>query len=210
MDSIVVFGCGGHSKVVSDVIQREGNYKIEAYYDENPKSKIFLGSPVFSSKPDLQTALVSGNIKFAAIAIGNNEVRRKLSLMAQELGLILPVIVDPSAIISQNVRLGMGTIVMPGAIVNADTQIQEGTILNTASVVEHDCMVGAYTHVAPGSVLCGGVQVGEMSLIGARTVAIPLMKIGAYCSIGAGSVIVRAIPNNSCAYGNPARVKQNK
>ncbi|KYG69894.1 hypothetical protein AZI85_15995 [Bdellovibrio bacteriovorus] len=207
MESILVFGCGGHSKVVSDVIQREGNYRIAAYYDENPKNKMFLGTPVYSTKADLQTAMISGNIKSAAIAIGSNEVRRKFSLMAQDLGLKLPVIVDPSAIISQNVRLGRGTVVMPGAIVNTDTQILEGTILNTASVVEHDCVIGAYTHIAPGSVLCGGVHVGEMSLIGARTVAIPLTKIGAYCSIGAGSVVVREIPNNSCAYGNPARAK---
>ncbi|RIN66386.1 acetyltransferase, partial [Staphylococcus simulans] len=35
MKSILIIGNGGHAKVVRDVIEAEGNYKVGGYLDDN-------------------------------------------------------------------------------------------------------------------------------------------------------------------------------
>lgn len=50
------------------------------------------------------------------------------------------------------------------------------------------------------------VFIGNDCWIGGLTVICPGVKIGNGCTIGAGSVVVKDIPDNSLAVGNPARV----
>jgi len=95
---------------------------------------------------------------------------------------------------------------MPLSVVNPRAVIKENVILNTACVVEHDCFVGAHSHIAPRAVLCGGVRVGEETHIGAGAVVVQGIKIGSWCVIGAGAVVVRNVHDGEIVVGNPARV----
>ena len=80
-------------------------------------------------------------------------------------------------------------------------------IVNTASSIDHDCILEDFTFIGPNATLCGGVEIGECSFIGAGSVILPYIKIGKNCIIGAGSVVTKNIPDNSTAYGNPAKIK---
>lgn len=50
------------------------------------------------------------------------------------------------------------------------------------------------------------VSIGENCWIGGSVTILPGVSIGDNCTIGAGSVVVRDIPSNSVAVGNPCRV----
>ena len=50
------------------------------------------------------------------------------------------------------------------------------------------------------------VSIGNDCWIGGNTVICPGVTIGDGCTIGAGSVVTKAIPPNSLAVGNPAKV----
>lgn len=50
------------------------------------------------------------------------------------------------------------------------------------------------------------VQIGNDCWLGANVVVCPGVTIGENCVIGAGSVVVKDIPNNSFAAGNPCKV----
>ncbi len=50
------------------------------------------------------------------------------------------------------------------------------------------------------------ITIGNNVWIGAGVTVLPGVKIGDNCVIGAGSVVVRSIPENSIAVGNPCRV----
>ena len=43
---IFVFGCGGHAKVVSEVIEATGQWRIAGYVTDNPQGERFLGREV--------------------------------------------------------------------------------------------------------------------------------------------------------------------
>lgn len=50
------------------------------------------------------------------------------------------------------------------------------------------------------------VTIGDNCWIGGGTTILPGVTIGNNCTIGAGSVVVKDIPDNSIAVGNPCRV----
>ena len=50
------------------------------------------------------------------------------------------------------------------------------------------------------------IKVGDNVWIGGNVVVLPGVTIGNNCVIGAGSVVVKDIPDNSIAVGNPCKV----
>lgn len=53
---------------------------------------------------------------------------------------------------------------------------------------------------------CLPITIGEDSWLGSGVIVCPGVTIGNRCIIGAGSVVVKDIPDDSMAVGNPARV----
>lgn len=95
---------------------------------------------------------------------------------------------------------------MGGVVINADTAVGKHCIINTSASADHDCIIEDFVHISPHAALCGGVTVGEGAHIGTGAIIIPGKKIGAHSIIGAGAVVLRDIPPNVVAVGNPARV----
>ena len=50
------------------------------------------------------------------------------------------------------------------------------------------------------------INVGNNVWIGGNVVVLPGVTIGDNCVIGAGSIVVKDIPKNSVAFGNPCKV----
>ena len=50
------------------------------------------------------------------------------------------------------------------------------------------------------------IKVGDNVWIGGNVVVLPGVTIGNNCVIGAGSIVVKNIPDNSIAVGNPCKV----
>ena len=82
--------------------------------------------------------------------MGTGHIRDSLYSRLKNIGFSLPVISDPSAVISEHSVIGEGTFVGKNAVVNADARIGKMTIINTASVVEHEVSVGDFSHIAVG------------------------------------------------------------
>jgi len=177
---INIYGKGGHAKVINSVL---GGSQVSFYNDEDF---------------DLQQGPW-------VIAIGNNKSRKRIA--KEVLGEIEYVtVISDSAIIS-NYDIGEGSQILQGAVVQIDTKIGKHCIINTAASVDHDCILADFSFIGPNATLCGGVEIGECTFIGAGVVILPGIKIGKNCMIGAGSVVTKDIPDNSTAYGNPAKIK---
>ena len=198
---IFVFGCGGHAKVVSDVIRAAGGWTIAGYIAPEPDDARFLGHEVIEESRFLQDYGGSA----VALAVGDNSLRRKLYARTQE-SFSFPVLVHPSASVSPSSRLGEGTVVMPGAVINAEAQVGRFCVVNSAAVLEHDCRLEDYVSLAPRACVCGSCSLGEGCYIGAGATIIQGRRLGQDCLVAAGAVVCADIDDNSIAMGVPARV----
>lgn len=204
MEKIVLLGCGGHTKSVTDAILRSKEYSI-AGFTGLPEDKGFsyAGFEIIGNDSDLETIYKSG-VKNAFICIGfmgNSLLRQKKAEQLKKIGFNIPVIIDPSAVISKDALIGEGSFVGKGAVINADVKIGRHTIINTCAVVEHDCTVGDFSHISVGAVLCGGVTVGENSFIGASSTIIQQKQVGNDVIIGAAGIVLKNVENGTKAVG---------
>ncbi|MBY0553597.1 NeuD/PglB/VioB family sugar acetyltransferase [bacterium] len=202
MENVVIFGTGGHAKVVTDILLRQKIYKPVAFLSLNESLTTFLGLPHFH-----QSILPQKNFKTGVVAIGDNFIR---SQVVEFIKTHIPdfkfiTAVHPSAQIAGDVVLSDGTVVMANCVVNSGSNIGSHAILNTGSVVDHDCKIEQFASIAPGCVLGGNVVVGEFSAISLGANVIHGKKIGQHTVIGAGALVLEDVEGFKVAYGSPCR-----
>jgi len=202
---IIVYGGSGHAKVVIDCIEEQGVYNIK-YIIENDIQKIgskLLGYPIIS--PD---ELDLSNCYFV-VAIGNDEIRKKLYIQLINLGYLPAIIIHPLAYVSKYATVGGGSVVLKGATINACAKVGENIIVNTHSIIEHDCIIGDHSQISPNATICGACNVGEGCYIGAGSIIRQCLNVGDWSYVGMGSNVVKDITANCLVYGNPAKKIKN-
>jgi len=200
MATINLFGASGHAKVVMDIIRAQGD-EVGCLYDDAPHCREIQGKPVYRAL-DIR---VAGPM---IISIGVCRIRKLISERYNQLQFAKAI--HPSAVISPSAYIGGGTVIMPAVVINADARIGKHCIINTNSSIDHECKIGDYVHIAPGCAISGEVEIGECTWIGVGSCIKQGIHIGKNCMIGGGSVVVKDIPDNAVAYGNPCKpVRQN-
>jgi acetyltransferase EpsM len=198
--NMILFGASGHCKSVID-ISESVNEPISYILDDNPKTDTLFGISVrkLSVENDYKN-------EKCVIAIGNNKVRKSLSL---KLHFAFATLIHKTASVSKRSTLGCGTVVMAKAIINAAVIIGKHCIINSAAVIEHDCYIEDYVHISPNASLAGEVIVGEGAHIGIGACVLQGIKIGKWATIGAGAVVIKDVPDYAVVVGNPAKIIKN-
>lgn len=197
MKEITIFGGGGHCYALVALLQADTQYKPVVILDKNPSDKEILGVPV--EKRTDNNKLHS----YAAIAIGNNAIRKKI---AESLTVSCPTFVHTSAIVYASATIGKGVQILPNAVVDAAVTIGDFTIINNNATVSHNTIVENYCHIAINAAISGGCIIGEGTLVGAGSVVLPEITIGKWCIIGAGAVVLKDVPDGATVVGNPANI----
>jgi acetyltransferase EpsM len=168
MKPIYLYGCGGHGKVILDILHYQGQV-VAAFVDDNPLPGItqLHGVPVYPTNTILPT-LNPEQIQWI-VSIGNNTIRQKIAEFLSFQRHSFATAIHPSAQIGTNVIIAPGTVIMANTAINIDTQIGHHVIINTGSTIDHDCIIDDYCHIAPGCTLGGQVKVGKASLLGTGT-----------------------------------------
>jgi len=204
MSGLVIWGAGGHGKVVLEVARAMGVFPRIAFLDDAASPGLeFRGCPCLP--PGSLASLREQGYGQILVAIGDNTVRAARFEQAMDAGYEGALVIHSSAVISPSARIGPGTVVMPGVVVNADAEVGQDVILNTAAVVEHDCTIGSHAHLSPGVVLGGGVAVGRLAHLGLGAVALPGAAIGEAARVGAGAVVLDRVADGVTVVGVPAK-----
>jgi acetyltransferase EpsM len=196
MRGLVIWGCGGHARVVLDAVRAMSAFDKTAFYDDDPAL----------ATPSLTHLMEAGFGEFV-IAIGTNSIRARCFEEAIAAGLRPAVCVHPAAWVSPEATIGAGSVAMARTVIQSGASIGKNCIINTGAIVEHDCVVGNHSHLSPAATLGGAVKVGEFVHMGIGAIAIPGVVIGDRSVIGAGAVVLREVPADVTAVGVPARVR---
>lgn len=203
MTKLAILGASGHGKVLADVAEKLG-YAVHFFDDAYHSKATQEHWSIDGTFDDLLE--LDGKEYQVAVAIGDNAIRKQKLETLSKLSFQLPVLIDPSATVSQYANLKPGTVVLPCAVINAFAKVGKGVIVNSGAIVEHDCEVLDYCHLSPNSTLAGNVYVGNGSWVGIGSHVRQGISIGDNSVVGAGSVVVKDIPSYVTAFGNPATV----
>lgn len=104
--------------------------------------------------------------------------------------------------IGNNVHIGENVCISRGAI--DDTTICDGVKIDALVHIAHNCVIGKNSTILVPTSVSGSVEIGENCHIAANIIR-NQAKIGDGAMLGLGSVVVKDIPPNMVAFGNPAR-----
>lgn len=203
--SLLIFGAGGHAKVVSDCAAAE--YPQQVMLSGDTTKGRWRDVPVI---PQRERSLTEWRdvCPNAFVAIGDADIRERVTLSLEAAGFALVTLLHPTAVVSPSVELGAGTLICPRAVINADARIGRGCIVNTGAIVEHDCKVGDFCHVSPGAVLCGGVTLGAHGQVCMGASVSQCVEIGRHSIIGGGAAVLSSVPEYVLAAGVPAEIRK--
>ena len=206
MDEVVIFGAGGHGRVVLDILAQAKSHQPIGFLDNNTQlhHRRVDGLPVLGGIDKAESLFAEGKRK-AIIAIGDNGVRRDIARTVETIGYELVNAVHPSARLATNVSLGRGIVIAAGALVCAHAQVGDCAILNTGCIVDHESMIGMATHICPGVRLAGHVVVESGAFVGIGATVIQNVRIGFEAVVGAGAVVVQNVEPMTTVVGVPAQ-----
>ncbi|WP_394751121.1 acetyltransferase [Spongiimicrobium salis] len=115
-------------------------------------------------------------------------------------------LIHPTSYVSKSVALNNGLQLEPLSTIAACTSIGFCVNVKRNCNIGHHCSLGDFVTINPGVTLSSFVQVGNNTMIGSGTSIKDHVRIGKNTIIGVGSVVVKDIPDNVIAYGNPCIV----
>ena len=198
--SLLIIGCGGHAKVVSDIAKCLNILDIN-YHDFDIEKNIFLDKDVIHK--DIKN--YDGDF---FVAIGDNFLREKVTrnFKTNNPNSKAATLIHPTSVISDNCSIGEGTVIMPQTVVSSFSKIGDGVIINNFASIDHDNNLMNFCSIAPGVVTGGNVSIGFRSAICLGAVIRNKIQIGSDTVIGGASFVNKNISDNNLAYGSPAKI----
>jgi|TARA_R100000900_G_scaffold25703_1_gene20273 sugar O-acyltransferase (sialic acid O-acetyltransferase NeuD family) len=209
MKNVVLIGGGDQAHYTIDIIHKEGKYNIIGIIDAKEEiGKEKFGYKIIGRQESIEELSVLYKIDGGIISIGDNWTRY---YVAKEIKNYIPNFkffnaIHPSCIIGENVKFGEGIVAMAGCIFNPRAIIGDQTFFATGAQVEHDNIIGDYASISAGSITGGYVELGKFAAITLGVTVFDRTVIGENTVVGAGSLVVKDLPPNVLAYGNPAKI----
>lgn len=151
MSSYLIYGAGGHARVVADAVVSAGG-AVAAFIDDHAAAATIEQVPVIAHVSPAHSGLP------LVIGIGNNSIRKQI---AERWSHTFGTIVHPTAVIAAGVTIGEGTVVLANTVIQAGAVIGRHVIINAHVCIDHDAVIGDYAHIYPLSYIGGGSSVAE-------------------------------------------------
>lgn len=207
--NIILIGGGNQAHYTIDIIEKENKYNISGIIDSiHDVGSYRFGYQILGRIEDLQDIVNKYNVEGGLISIGDNWSRYKVY---NQIINIIPDFyfinaIHPSVCIGNNVAMGKGIVAMAGVIFNPKSSIGNFTFFATGAQVEHDCIISDFASISAGSITGGYVKIGKYSALTLGVIVLDRLEIGENTVVGAGSLVLKSLPSNVLAYGNPAKI----
>ncbi len=201
---LIIIGAGGHARACAEIAARCG-FTVVGFCDPaRALGEWINGVPVIAEDDERLLAEWTKDTQLF-VALGNNARRVELGELAQEQGIELATLADPTTVVSTSAETGAGSVLMANVVVNANTRVGAHCILNTACTIDHDGDLADGVQIGPGVHTAGGVRFAEKALAGVGASLVPGVRVGREAIVGAGAVVTEDVPDRITVAGVPAR-----
>lgn len=200
MSTLLIFGAGGHGRVVADAALLAGGWSRVIATDRDPQRCRGELLPGVGLLPVAQAVERADAIH---VAIGDAASRRREAAMLAARP--LATVIHPRASVSAYAAIGAGCFVAAQAVVAAGARLERAVIVNHGAVVDHDVQVGEFCHVAPLAALGGGAWIGANVLVGSGACVLPRVRVDGDITIGAAAAVREHLAQPGRYAGVPAR-----
>lgn len=149
--------------------------------------------------------------KNTKIKIGKNVVIEAGTTIGAQPTIIVdgrPVTPEFGVLIKDGAWIGSDTRVMLGS--KRDTVIGKNAVISQLCNIGHDCIIGDKASIMAGVMIGGHAEIGRRTFVGMRATIRNRVKIGKCSFIGQHSNVVKDIPDNVVAWGNPCEVQRER
>ena len=144
--SLLILGAGSHGREVFEIANLLHVFdRIELLDDD--RSKDVLGQWEDAHR------LRNEGFDAAIVAVGDEVIRKAWSSRLTEMGYVIPTLVHPAALISQNAYIGTGSVVCARATVSSGATVGKGCIISAGVKVGRDVNITDWTYIAEGGIV---------------------------------------------------------
>ena len=200
---IFIYGAGGHSKTVIDLILSLGDWEIVGVVDDGVETgTLVMGYPVLGSANILSSLQGEGIVSVvnAVGGIGNYQVRWRIFERLRKMNFEFPNLIHPTAYIEKSVHLDEGIQILAKSYISSESQIGFGSLINAGVVLSHECNIGTCVNLSPGALLAGNVEVNDFAQIGMGVTINLGVRIGKAARVGNSAVVKGDVPDQGRVY----------
>lgn len=209
MKDLIIYGAGGFGCEVAWLVEKinkvSPTWNILGFIDgdESIQGTQINGYPVLGKDEDVKKY---PDICYV-IAVGASTTREKIVKNMKEINpeSKFGTVIDPDVEILELVTIGEGTIICAHTIITGNISIGSHVIINLDCTIGHDAVLKDYATLYPSVNISGSTNIGHAAELGTGMQIIQDKGVGDYSIIGAGAVVVKDIPANCTAVGNPAK-----
>ncbi len=145
-----------------------------------------------------------------AMGVGEPAIRKKLFQKIKDDGVETPTLVHPDVYIPETTKIGSGTVIQGGCFISCNIEMKDYVLIQSHVNIGHDCIIGENSTLSSGTCISGAVHIGDGTYIAVGTLVKQGITIGSDSVVGMGSIVLKDIPENVIALGNPARAMKHK
>lgn len=194
---IIIFGGGGHSKVVIELLRALEAWDIAGIIDDHlPEGTKVLDVPVLGNSGLLRSLRQEG-INYAVNTLGginNYQIRLHAFEKLESFHFQFPNLIHPSAVLEPSVKLDSGIQILAKTYISSEVEIDFGTLINAGVIISHDCVIGQCVNLSPGAMLGGEVHIGNYAQVGMGATINMQVKIGKEARVGNGATVKDDVP----------------
>jgi sugar O-acyltransferase (sialic acid O-acetyltransferase NeuD family) len=210
LKDIVIIGAGGVGRetvlIIEDINEMNKEWNLLGFVDDNDdiQNKDINGYEVLGKLESLKTYAKE---VYVVCAIANYKIKKNIiERLKENKNIKFATLIHPSTKLNKTVKIGEGCIVYQNVIATANISIGDHVIISPKSGIGHDTNVENYCSLLWNVNISGNVLLKEGVLVGSGATIIQGIEVGKESIIGAEAVVIRDIPSNKTAVGNPTRI----
>ena len=209
LKDIIIIGAGGVGRetalIIEDINEVNKEWNLLGFVDDGKEvEQIINGYRVLGN---LQYLKEYSKEVYVVCAIANYKIKKSIiDKLKENKNIKFATLIHPSTKLNNTVSIGEGCIIYQNVIATANITIGDHVIISPKTGIGHDSVVENYCSLLWNVNVSGNVVVKEGVLVGSGATIIQGLSVGQKSIIGAGAVVIRDIPSNTTAVGNPTRL----